>query len=184
LLGAPRTAVLSACVTARRLGRQRPGTKRAHLCGGKNAQKTQYTAKTYSILASFWPRSAYKKHSQRRLQLFIRRALARDRIAPATAVEGAAAGAESSRRDVGLLGLLGFLGLNFIRRLTAKVSFHQKRTFCRMTDKKHDSHPQDSAQGPILVPVDFSSHSEAALLLASDFAAGLGSHAGGSTCGP
>ncbi|NMQ26531.1 universal stress protein [Candidatus Accumulibacter phosphatis] len=43
-----------------------------------------------------------------------------------------------------------------------------------MTDKKHDSHPQDSAQGPILVPVDFSPHSEAALLLASDFAAGLG----------
>jgi nucleotide-binding universal stress UspA family protein len=43
-----------------------------------------------------------------------------------------------------------------------------------MADKKQESHPQDSAQGPILVPVDFSSHSEAALLLASDFADGLG----------
>ncbi|MCP5229573.1 universal stress protein [Accumulibacter sp.] len=44
-----------------------------------------------------------------------------------------------------------------------------------MADKKQDPHAHDPAQGPILVPVDFSSHSEAALLLASDIADGLGS---------
>jgi nucleotide-binding universal stress UspA family protein len=43
-----------------------------------------------------------------------------------------------------------------------------------MTDKKHDSHSHDPVRGRILVPIDFSAHSEAALLLASDLADGLG----------
>ena len=44
-----------------------------------------------------------------------------------------------------------------------------------MVDKKQDAVASTGpAPGPILVPIDFSSHSEAALLLASDFADGLG----------
>lgn len=43
-----------------------------------------------------------------------------------------------------------------------------------MSDKKQDSPTHDPVSGPILVPIDFSAHSEAALLLASDLADGLG----------
>jgi len=40
--------------------------------------------------------------------------------------------------------------------------------------KQGDAKSHAAVRGPILVPVDFSDHSEAALLLASDLAAGLG----------
>ena len=40
--------------------------------------------------------------------------------------------------------------------------------------KQGDAKPHAAVRGPILVPVDFSDYSEAALLLASDLAAGLG----------
>ena len=40
--------------------------------------------------------------------------------------------------------------------------------------KQGDAKPHTAVRGPILVPVDFSDYSEAALLLASDLAAGLG----------
>ncbi|WP_313954098.1 universal stress protein [Accumulibacter sp.] len=44
-----------------------------------------------------------------------------------------------------------------------------------MVDKKQDaSRAPGPSRGPILVPIDFSSYSEAALLLASDLADGLG----------
>ena len=41
-------------------------------------------------------------------------------------------------------------------------------------EKKGGSRPGKPARGPILIPVDFSAYSEAALLLASDLADGLG----------
>ncbi len=44
-----------------------------------------------------------------------------------------------------------------------------------MTEQKQgDTREHRSVRGPILVPVDFSAHSQAALLLASDLADGLG----------
>ena len=43
-----------------------------------------------------------------------------------------------------------------------------------MVDKNNAAGSDDPGRGPILVPIDFSPYSEAALLLASDFAHGLG----------